>query len=365
MNLSSLSCVKASAAANLVGSAFVVLCVMANWHFFTLIGVGLTLASAVVTLVCVGRISQTVTRVTKTCNRLTHGDFEARILNIKEPGVLGDMMWAINDMIDHIDAFVRESSAAMEYVSHNRYFRRILPNGMHGMLGRGASVINKASDEVAAKIKSFAEVAGSLEASLSMVSEDVISTVQTLEGAVQKMEGEVRETDRETDSIIQASGVAQENVKQTSTVAEEINSIIAIIQKIASQTNLLALNASIEAARAGKAGDGFAVVAGEVKLLADQTAKSTLEITEQIKMLQDVSGKVSAVFFGEGSGAELSHADNIVALIHNIKSHTQNIGRSSQDVMGATNTLATRSTEQIKALTREMEAFMQRLHAIT
>ena len=65
--------------------------------------------------------------------------------------------------------------------------------------------------------------------------------------------------------------------------SSEVASIIKVINNIAEQTNLLALNATIEAARAGEAGKGFAVVASEVKTLAQESAKSTENITNNIK----------------------------------------------------------------------------------
>jgi len=72
-------------------------------------------------------------------------------------------------------------------------------------------------------------------------------------------------------------------------VANEIGSIVGTISEIAEQTNLLALNASIEAARAGDAGRGFSVVAGEVKELANQTSRATSQIREQVEGIQTES----------------------------------------------------------------------------
>src|SRR3546814_15338718 len=78
-------------------------------------------------------------------------------------------------------------------------------------------------------------------------------------------------------------------IQALAATAQQIGDVITLIQDIAEQTNLLALNATIEAARAGEAGKGFAVVASEVKSLASQTARAAEEIRSQIEEIQSAS----------------------------------------------------------------------------
>ena len=80
-----------------------------------------------------------------------------------------------------------------------------------------------------------------------------------------------------------------ERIGQLSRAAQQIGEVVKLITAIAEQTNLLALNATIEAARAGEAGRGFAVVASEVKSLASQTAKATDEISCHISGIQSAT----------------------------------------------------------------------------
>jgi twitching motility protein PilJ len=81
-------------------------------------------------------------------------------------------------------------------------------------------------------------------------------------------------------------------VKRLAESSQEISKIVALISQIASRTNLLALNASIEAARAGEAGRGFAIVADEVRQLADRAAKASKEIEQIVLQIQGETGSV-------------------------------------------------------------------------
>ena len=92
---------------------------------------------------------------------------------------------------------------------------------------------------------------------------------------------------------MQEAAASGETVKSLVEAAGRIDEVVALITDIAEQTNLLALNATIEAARAGEAGKGFAVVASEVKNLANQTAKATDEIAQQVAEVRSASNSAA------------------------------------------------------------------------
>ena len=157
------------------------------------------------------------------------------------------------------------------------------------------SVITAVSDNVgrmettARTLSSIAAEADNQARAASSSSEQTSSNVRSVAGATEELGASILEI---SDQAAQANGVveratviaqsADQLVGQLSSGASRIGDVIKLIRAIAEQTNLLALNATIEAARAGEAGRGFAVVASEVKTLASQTAKATEEISGQI-----------------------------------------------------------------------------------
>ena len=149
-----------------------------------------------------------------------------------------------------------------------------------------------------------------------------LNSVQVMTASIQRVAEAAKEAEtvaRDASKIAQKGGEAVENtvagileiretvaettrkVKRLAESSQEINSIVAIVSQIASRTNLLALNASIEAARAGEAGRGFAIVADEVRQLADRSAKSLKEI-EQIVM--QIQGETSSVMTAMEEGTQ-------------------------------------------------------------
>jgi twitching motility protein PilJ len=147
------------------------------------------------------------------------------------------------------------------------------------------------AEEISNSLNSIQEMTESIQEVASNAREAANVTAQATEAAARGGEA----VDRTVASILEIREMAAETTRKVKRLAEssqEISKIVALISQIASRTNLLALNASIEAARAGEAGRGFAIVADEVRQLADRAAKASKEIEQIVLQIQSQTSNV-------------------------------------------------------------------------
>ena len=172
--------------------------------------------------------------------------------------------------------------------------------------------------------------------------QSVASAVEELTTTVQEISRQVVESHTATTEAVSVAGQADAEVGQLSEAAARIGDVTKIITEIAEQTNLLALNATIEAARAGEAGKGFAVVASEVKNLAQQTARATEQITGQIAAMQNSTETTVGAIRGVGATIRKVNeiAQAVAAAIEQQGAATQEIARNTQQAFSGTQRVA-------------------------
>lgn len=182
-------------------------------------------------------------------------------------------------------------------------------------------------------------------AAVAQASEGASQNVQTVAAAAEEMVSSIGEISQQIARSTEIAGSAVDQVEKTNVdvqrlndAAKSIDDIVSLINDIAEQTNLLALNATIEAARAGEAGKGFAVVASEVKTLAEQTGNATQNISEHISGIQNATQTAVEAMGSIGSTIhEMSEiATAIAAAMEEQRAAAGEITRSAQEAADGT-----------------------------
>ncbi len=279
-------------------------------------------------------------------------DFSLRV-PVRAQDELGQMAAALNSLLERLQASLRtiaQSAVNVEAAS--------------ATLTESAAQVARTSQAQSASAADMAASVEELTVSIGEVGTQAGETRQATLAAgqlAQSGQAVVEQTVADIRSIAQAVEDASARIRELGEQSARISGVVAVIREVADQTNLLALNAAIEAARAGEQGRGFAVVADEVRKLAERTAQSTQEITAMVDAVGDGArnaqdGMQLAV---ERVTAGVARTDAISAAICDIRSSSeQTVERVNQignaiGEQGAASTNIAQHVENIAKMAEE------------
>ncbi|OIN87491.1 MAG: hypothetical protein AUJ12_01820 [Alphaproteobacteria bacterium CG1_02_46_17] len=251
-------------------------------------------------------IRQPILQTAKTMEALSNGDTSVEISGIDRQDEIGTMARTLQtfraSLMKQAELAEKERRADFDKQEKSKRMDEIITDfnaRIHALLNEFST------DTISDGITST-----NLNSSINEVNQYVLRTQEAIAEATQKVD------------------TTMNTVSDLVTSAHKIGEITKLINSITSKTNLLALNATIEAARAGDAGKGFSVVANEVKVLANQTAQATEDITQQINMIQQVTNTT------ETAVDEINQSINVVAdSAENTKNASQNVLDSSGEIL--------------------------------
>lgn len=295
----------------------------------------------------VTQISTGVEEMSRTSTGLSHNAEELASVSNETAGSINQMSSNIKEVLKNVEiqtSAVCETTSAVEEISRN--IQEMFKN-----TEVQATAVNQTTSSVENLAASVKEIATNSE-------------------TVKKISHEVNLRARDGNNAVKESVAGMRDIANSS---QQINNIIEVITGIASQTNLLALNAAIEAARAGEAGKGFAVVADEVRTLAEQSAQAAKEITGLIRNANDKAQKGLELVESVDSviGQMIQSVDEVVQIIEKVSSATAEQEKGAEEISKAMeninqitqNTLI--STQEQKKGTEEISVAMQQLAKVS
>ena len=278
-----------------------------------------------------------------------------------EIGRLGSALGVFHqNAVEKVELEQREAETKAQAEADRKATLEHFVTEFEAAVGRVVEAVSAASGQLqgsAQNMTGIAEQTSARSTAVAAASDQASTNVHTVASAANEISASVSEIGRQaSDSSSKAGAASQEaqdamhKVERLSEAARRIGDVVVLIQGIAEQTNLLALNATIEAARAGEAGKGFAVVASEVKALAEQTSKATNDIATTVGEIQEATEHSVGAISGVSKTIEDLNeiATSIAGAVEEQAAAAQEIARNIQQAAEGTQDVSS-NIEQVSA----------------
>lgn len=241
-----------------------------------------------------------ITEAKNVASEVQTGDYNVAIHNSTMNAPLEEFKLSVNKMIEATKEHFTETNKALQSYSSYDYTKKLNLKGIkvNGAFDLLVQNINALRDSLAAMLGSSLDQGKDLQSKSLTLKE----SVRTLFDGSSQQSNSLQESATTIRRINDAMGMVNVKTQEVAKYSSDIKDVVTIISDIADQTNLLALNAAIEAARAGEHGRGFAVVADEVRKLAERTQKSLSEIEASTNILVQAIDEMTKSIGEQSSG---------------------------------------------------------------